>query len=41
MGRGGYGYGNGYNDLNFRCDVDYRGMVTNLRVRPSDNYRRY
>src|SRR4051794_38109686 len=42
--RGGYG-GNGYNQgyanrgngagsLSFRCNVDYRGAVTNVRVRP-------
>lgn len=38
MGRGYNGYGNaygsgyGYGELNFRCDVDYRGVVTSLRV---------
>lgn len=34
-----YGYqGQGYagqGDLTFRCNVDYRGAVTNLRVRPN------
>ena len=29
-GGGGYGYGAG--DLSFRCDVDYRGYVTNVRL---------
>ena len=45
---GGYGgYGNqGYNgyaagDLSFRCNVDYRGAVASVRVRPYDAYRRY
>lgn len=39
-----YGYQNrgyGYGDLNFRCDVDYRGTVTNVRVNRNDSYRRY
>ena len=46
-GYGGYGYGNqGYNGyaagaLSFRCNVAYRGAVTNVRVRPSEGYRRY
>jgi len=38
---GQYGYQNrGYaqGDLSFRCNVDYRGAVTSLRVRPA-NYR--
>ena len=38
---GQYGYQNrGYaqGDLSFRCNVDYRGAVTGLRVRPA-NYR--
>jgi hypothetical protein len=39
--RYGNAYGNGYRELNFRCDVDYRGVVTNLRVRHNDEYRRY
>jgi len=26
-------------DLSFRCNVDYRGQVTSLRVRPADAYR--
>jgi hypothetical protein len=37
-----YGYENrGYarGDLSFRCNVDYRGQVTALRVRPADRYR--
>lgn len=28
-------------DLTFRCTVDYRGYVTNVRVRPNTDYRRY
>jgi hypothetical protein len=36
-----YGYQNrGYGDLSFRCNVDYRGSVTGLRVSRS-NSRRY
>ncbi|WP_395623315.1 hypothetical protein [Sphingomonas daechungensis] len=38
-----YGYQNqGYaatGDLSFRCNVDYRGTVTNVRIRPAGNYR--
>ena len=38
-----YGYQNqGYaatGDLSFRCNVDYRGIVTNVRVRRTDAYR--
>jgi hypothetical protein len=35
-GYGNQGYGNGgYGDLSFRCNVDYRGAVTGLRVRPA------
>ena len=38
-----YGYQNqGYaatGDLSFRCNVDYRGAVTNVRVRRAGNYR--
>lgn len=48
---GGYGqrYGQGYNnyaggyamgDLKFRCTVDMRGQVTDLRVDRNDSYRR-
>ena len=39
-----YGYQNrGYaeGDLSFRCNVDYRGTVTGLRVSPTSSYRRY
>ena len=39
-----YGYQNrgyGYGDLSFRCDVDYRGTVSNVRINRNDNYRRY
>jgi hypothetical protein len=37
----GGGYGGGYGgsgDLSFRCDVDYRGYVSDVRI---DRYRRY
>ena len=38
-----YGYqNNGYaatGDLSFRCNVDYRGAVTNVRVRRANQYR--
>ena len=39
--RYGYGGGSGYRpgDLNFRCDVDYRGYVTNVRL--DRQYRPY
>jgi hypothetical protein len=49
-GYGNPGYGNpGYGtpgyavsgDLTFRCNVDYRGYVTDVRVRPNSGYRRY
>jgi hypothetical protein len=50
QGYGGYGnqgYGQGYgqvspstaSDLTFRCNVDYRGAVTNLRVRRNPAWR--
>jgi hypothetical protein len=38
QGYGGQGYANG--DLTFRCNVDYRGAVTNIRISRNDN-RRY
>ena len=42
-GNGGqYGYQNrGYaqNDVSFRCNVDYRGAVTNVRIRDNHRYR--
>jgi hypothetical protein len=41
---GQYAYQNrGYGDLSFRCSVDYRGVVTNVRISRNDNngYRRY
>ncbi len=56
MGYGGGGYGGGYGnqrydprfaqaaDLSFRCNVDYRGAVTNVRISRTNNagpYRRY
>ena len=47
----GYGqaYAQGYNqpyanatgDLTFRCDVNYRGQVTNVRIKQNSSYRRY
>ena len=41
---GGYGYQNqGYaaaGDLSFRCNVDYRGAVTNVRINRANTYRR-
>ena len=49
-GPGSYtqGYGGGYQgqgyaggDLSFRCNVDYRGAVTNIRIRPTRAWRRY
>jgi hypothetical protein len=49
-GQGGYGqggYGQGYanrgyggGDLTFRCNVDYRGYVTNVRLERNNNYGR-
>jgi len=46
VGHGGqYGYQNhGYGDaeISFRCNVDYRGAVTNIRIgRGNNGYRRY
>ena len=48
---GRYAYAQGYNnggagDLSFRCNVDYRGAVTNIRIRQNNTnsygtYRRY
>lgn len=35
----GYGGGYGYGELNFRCDVDYRGYVYDVRL--DRVYRRY
>lgn len=45
QGYGAQGYNPAYrqaaSDLSFRCNVDYRGAVTSLRVRPiAANYRR-
>jgi hypothetical protein len=41
-GRGGqYGYQNrnyGAGDVSFRCNVDYRGQVTNIRIRRNNGY---
>ena len=39
-GYGTRGYVGAYGDLTFRCNVDYRGAVTNLRVRPNTAFRR-
>ena len=42
-GQQGYGYSNqGYagSDLSFRCNVDYRGAVTNVRISRNTAYRR-
>jgi hypothetical protein len=43
---GQYGYqGQGYqqayaaNALSFRCNVDYNGSVTGIRIRPANAYR--
>ncbi len=36
QGQGGYGGG----DLSFRCNVDYRGVVTNVRVTRNSAWRR-
>jgi hypothetical protein len=33
-------YANAQSDLSFRCDVDYRGVVTNVRVGRNSAYRR-
>jgi hypothetical protein len=34
-----HGYQNrGYGELSFRCNVDYRGAVTNIRIRPYNGY---
>jgi hypothetical protein len=41
---GQYGYqNNGYaaQQLRFRCNVDYRGAVTNIRINANNGYRRY
>ena len=37
-----YAYQNqGYGDLSFRCNVDYRGAVTDVRISRNSSYRRY
>ena len=42
QGYGNQGYGNqGYGDLTFRCNVDYRGYVSNVRIERNTGYRRY
>jgi hypothetical protein len=30
----------GQGDVSFRCNVDYRGAVTNIRIGRNDSYRR-
>ena len=40
-GQPGYQNRGGYGDLSFRCDVDYRGGVSNVRINRNDSYRRY
>lgn len=37
------GYNQGYatGDLTFRCTVDWRGYVSDVRIRRNDNWRRY
>ena len=38
---GQYAYQNrGYGDVSFRCNVDYRGTVTNVRIGRGGDYRR-
>ena len=37
----GYPYGGYGTELSFRCNVDYTGAVTNVRLRHHDSYRRY
>jgi hypothetical protein len=39
--RGGYNNGPYGGDLEFRCDVDYRGYISNVRISRNDNFRRY
>ena len=41
-GQQGYNpaYAQGTGDLTFRCNVDYRGVVTDVRVRRNPNWRR-
>lgn len=37
---GQYGYQNrGYGDVSFRCNVDYRGAVSQVRIRRANTYR--
>jgi hypothetical protein len=39
---GQYGYQNrATGDVSFRCNVDYRGAVTNVRIGRNGEYRRY
>jgi len=40
-GAGQYGYQNGgyAGDVSFRCNVDYRGQVTNIRIGRNNGYR--
>ena len=44
QGYGNQGYGNqGYatGDLTFRCNVDYRGYVSDVKIERNNSYRRY
>jgi hypothetical protein len=40
QGYANHGYAGVHDDLTFRCNVDYRGAVTGLRVRNNANFRR-
>lgn len=40
-GGGGYGGGGYGGDLSFRCDVDYRGYVSNIRINRNNGYGNY
>jgi hypothetical protein len=37
----GYAQGYGASSLSFRCNVDYNGSVTGIRIRPANAYRGY
>ena len=40
-GNNGYAGASAAGDLSFRCNVDYRGAVTNIRIDRNGEYRRY
>jgi len=40
-GNNGYAGSSAAGDLSFRCNVDYRGAVTNIRIDRTGEYRRY